>query len=347
MSLITRTLVKRYGIPQGVGKLSTAQVSHRASSFKFVTKGRYGPLLRVRAVNGSGALTPQHRVGTYLRYASEDTSAERECQWEFVLDPDNRVVYEIARDRFNRLVWGFVYSPMADVSQEAKKPGKQRTHAKAHFVGPDGYPQPQRRSSAEYVDITYDKDGYEAKLIYTDRWGNPMPGLDKAYGRVAKIQQTGTDGAKSISLDQNGLPMVDEAGNAILRSQYDEESGNLLGTKAFDADGNITRVNDGYAEEKIWNYDGNGNAGTVAYFGLDGKPTLHKNGYHKFTARYNERGNRIEGRYFGLDESTDTVKGRLSPLESQLRRARQSDRVGLSLTPKSIQWSIVIRAFIG
>ena len=180
-----KSYAKRDGIPQGVGKLSGGQVSHRAYSFEFVTKGRYGPLLRVRAVDSSGALTPLHRVGTYLRYASEDTAAERECQWEFVLDPDNRVVYEIARDRFNRLVWGLVYSPTADVSEA--KSAKRRSHAKAHFVGPDGYPQPQRRSSAEYVDITYDKDGYEAKLTYTDRWGNPMPGFGPGLRQTAKI----------------------------------------------------------------------------------------------------------------------------------------------------------------
>jgi AAA-like domain len=164
-----KNMVKRYGIPEGVGKLSTAQASHRAASLEFVTKGRYGPLLRVRAVDGSGALTPQHRVGTYLRYADEDTAAERECQWEFILDRDKRVVYEIARDRFNRLVWGFVYSPTADVSPDTKKPGKRRTEAKAHFVGPDGYPQPQRRSDADYVKITYDEDGNETKVMYTDR----------------------------------------------------------------------------------------------------------------------------------------------------------------------------------
>ena len=295
-----KNMVKRYGIPEGVGKLSTAQASHRAASLEFVTKGRYGPLLRVRAVDGSGALTPQHRVGTYLRYADEDTAAERECQWEFVLDRDKRVVYEIARDRFNRLVWGFVYSPTEDVSPDAKKPGKRRTEAKAHFVGPNGYPQPQRRSGAEYVKITYDEDGNETKLIYTDRWGNPMPGLDKAYGREQKYNRLGL-ASEIVSLDQNGLPMVDEEGNAILRLEYDEESGNLLGMKFFDVNGNITRVNDGYAETKMWDYDDNGNAGTQAYFGPDGKPALHKDGYHKFTSRYNERGNRIEGRFFGLD----------------------------------------------
>ena len=295
-----KNMVKRYGIPEGVGKLSTAQASHRAASLEFVTKGRYGPLLRVRAVDGSGALTPQHRVGTYLRYADEDTAAERECQWEFVLDRDKRVVYEIARDRFNRLVWGFVYSPTEDVSPDAKKPGKRRTEAKAHFVGPDGYPQPQRRSGAEYVKITYDEDGNETKVMYTDRWGNPMPGLDKAYGRAQKYNRLGL-ASEIVSLDQNGLPMVDEEGNAILRLEYDEESGNLRGTKFFDVNGNITRVNDGYAETKMWDYDDNGNAGTQAYFGPDGKPALHKDGYHKFTSRYNERGNRIEGRFFGLD----------------------------------------------
>jgi hypothetical protein len=127
-----------------------------------------------------------------------------------------------------------------------------------------------------------------------------MPGLDKAYGRAQKYNRLGL-ASEIVSLDQNGLPMVDEAGNAILRLEYDEESGNLRGTKFFDVNGNITRVNDGYAETKMWDYDDNGNAGTQAYFGPDGKPALHKDGYHKFTSRYNERGNRIEGRFFGLD----------------------------------------------
>src|SRR5439155_22627650 len=39
----------------------------------------------------------------------------------------------------------------------------------------------------------------------------------------------------------------------------------------------------------------------MAYFGQDGKPCLHKEGYHRFTDRYDERGNRIEQAYFGLD----------------------------------------------
>jgi len=42
---------KRYGVMEGVGKLSDKQVKGRSVSFKFIRKGRYNPVWKVQVVN--------------------------------------------------------------------------------------------------------------------------------------------------------------------------------------------------------------------------------------------------------------------------------------------------------
>lgn len=132
--------IKHWGIPKGIGQLAPWQVERRNLSYKFVTRGRFGPLLRMQAVNGAGTLVPKNPVGTYLKAAEEDTRKERECQWEFILDNNRRVVYEKAKDRFGRLVWGFVYSPREEsaTGNFAKTTSGRSEKAEAYFVGPDG-----------------------------------------------------------------------------------------------------------------------------------------------------------------------------------------------------------------
>ena len=44
-----------------------------------------------------------------------------------------------------------------------------------------------------------------------------------------------------------------------------------------------------------------GNITESAYYGLDGKPALHKDGYARSTRAYDARGNLIEESFFGLD----------------------------------------------
>ncbi len=148
-------------------------------SFKFIRQGRKGPLLTIQAINGREELTTDHSVGTYMQYRGESGDPidrpTRECQWEFVYDEEhnqagekiNHVVYEKALDRFGNLVWGLIYSPTEHVG-----PAPLRS-AKGHFVGPDGYPQPQRHSEAEYVEIQYDKNGFEIALRWFDRQRQP------------------------------------------------------------------------------------------------------------------------------------------------------------------------------
>ena len=68
----------------------------------------------------------------------------------------------------------------------------------------------------------------------------------------------------------------------------------------FGVDGSPAVIKEGYAK---WTsrYDEHGNHIEAAYFGIDGQPTMGKDGFAKWTARFDDRGNRIEEAYFGVD----------------------------------------------
>src|SRR5262249_13398373 len=95
------------------------------------------------------------------------------------------------------------------------------------------------------------------------------------------------------------VPSLAPAGNALL-----EPLPQALRGAGFDAEGRPMRTSDG-SHSCLWHFDSQWSKYLAeAYFGLDGKPCLHKDGYHRWTARYDERGNRIEEAYFGGDEKT-------------------------------------------
>jgi hypothetical protein len=212
------TYTKSYGVPVGIGELTATNVAARKVSFRFTRKGRKGPVLKLEAVNRFGKLTPEHGVGTYLRQASESKSptARRECQWEFVYDKDGRVVYEKSFDKSGNMVWGFVYSPMSS---------KDRAHG--HFVGPNGYPQAQRNSAAEYVEIEYTQAGWERFKKYYDRERQRQPGPDRAFGQFLEYNEQGLF-TRMMSVDANDQFMIDSAGNAGMVLLRFDELGNVL-----------------------------------------------------------------------------------------------------------------------
>nr|VFJ94136.1 MAG: AAA-like domain-containing protein [Candidatus Kentron sp. LFY] len=279
---------KRFGLPQGVGKLTKKQVRHRAVSLLFISQGRKNRPHTMMAVNSAGECTPRHRIGTYLKAVEdwETQSPMRECRWEFAHDSKGDVVYEKAFNREGKLVWGLVYSPDT-------KPDK----AYAHYVGPDGYPMPQKGATAEFVEFTYSKEGYETFTRYTDRAGEPATGPDRAYGRRQKYDDRGLV-VEMVHLDPSGQPIIDEAGNIGFRRKYDS-LGNILETTVFDTKFEPALAN-GSWHKKILRFDANGNPIEQAFFDIDGQPVLHKNGYHKQTVRYDEHGNRIELAFFDI-----------------------------------------------
>ena len=277
------TFTRRFGIPEGIGPLTPQQVRRRAVSWRFVRRGRSGPLLRMEAVDSRGKLTPKHSVGTHLNPQPDHVSPTRECKWEFVRDSQLRIIYEQAHDKHGKPVWGLVYSPPVEGDPRRRR---------ARYVGPQG--GPLKREAANFVDIRYSREGYEVRLSYFDGKGNPRPGPDKAFGRQQEFDKRGLM-VKMTSLDAAGQAMNDEAGNATLTMTYDE-LGNITEAVASDASGARTTLKSGYAEARP-KHDDAGRSTEWAFFDVAGQPALHKDGYHKHTTKYDDRGNAIELTY--------------------------------------------------
>ena len=154
----------------------------------------------------------------------------------------------------------------------------------ARFVGPIGFPLLLRHSAAEYVQIHYDKKGWEDRVMYRDGKGLPATGPDGAFGQSMQHDESSGRLTCVLSLDESEKAMIDDAGNSGMQVKYDEK-GNDIEDKSVDTDLKPRPLNDGYVISKN-HYDQFGRLHRITFHGVNGEPVLSKkNGYHGWENR--------------------------------------------------------------
>ena len=301
---------KRNGFPFGVIPISEAEARHHAVSYLLVHKGitwdgwriHWKPAFRVVAVDSRLKPTTNHNVGTYLwkrdsesgdsgqsQTRAQRLGLETVCQWEFVSNANGEIIYERALDRDGHMVFGFIYSP----------PGSGPSSTRlARFVGPDGFPQLQRTSQAEYVSIHFDKDGWEDRVADRDGKNLPAAGPDGAFGQDIQHNASGQI-TRLLSLDAEDKNMIDNAGNCGLILIYNEK-GWMKEVRSIGPDLKPMPLKDGWYISRN-EYDSLGRATRTTYHGVNGEAVLHKDGYHGMEVEYDDRGNPVTTTYVGLD----------------------------------------------
>ena len=314
-----RDFTKVLGFPVGIAPISEADARRLPLSILIVNKGiardgwkiRWKPAFRMVAVNGHLEYTTDHGVGTYLWYGDEaedpqaiqtKQSAEslglhRVCQWEFVPDAHGNIAYERGLDREGRMVWGLVYSPGGFDSRPTRL---------ARFVGPDGFSQLQRGSSAEYVEIHYNNEGREERVIFRDARNLPAIGPDGAFGRKMTYDSRGHR-TSVLSLNVQGTEMVDNAGNCGMLISYNEK-GLEIESRSVGPDLKSMPLKEGYVVTRT-RYDAFGRLRERTYYAASGEPVLHKDGCHGWKSDYDERGNEISRSFLGLDGNPVLLPG--------------------------------------
>ena len=134
------------------------------------------------------------------------------CQWEFVSTKRDEIIYERALDHTGRMVYGFVYSPPGSGSPSTRL---------ARFVGPGGFPQFQRGSVAEYVQIHYDGMGWADRVMYHDGKGLAAVGPDGAFGQSIQHDNQWPTHLCPLA-GRDGRAMKDNAGNSGMQSKYNK-----------------------------------------------------------------------------------------------------------------------------
>lgn len=302
--------VKRNGFAEGALPLSPNEARRYPVSFLFIHKGitwsggrpHWKPAFRVIAVDARLQPTTNHNIGTYLWRREWDTGEPSQfqkrgerlglhtiCQWEFVADADGGIIYERALNRDDEMVTGFIYSPIGSGA------GSTRL---ARFVGPDGFPQLQSSSQAEYISIHYDKDGWEDRVTYRDGKNLPAKGPEAAFGQALSHNARGQL-VQLLSLDADEKNTIDNVGNCGLQINYDN-NGRMIEARSIGPDLKPMQVKDEWYTAKYEN-DSFGRPVRITYYGGKGEPVFHKQGYHGVLTQYDEHGNAVVTTYIGVD----------------------------------------------
>ncbi|PZR73303.1 MAG: hypothetical protein DLM73_11085 [Chthoniobacterales bacterium] len=301
---------KKNGFPLGLIPLSDTEARRLSVSYLLTYKGitregwklKWKPAFRMVAVNSQLEPTTRHYVGTYLwdKSASNDDEGQSSdkgkrlglqavCQWEFVSNATGEIIYERGLDRDGRVISGFIYSPLASSSTAVRL---------ARFVGPDGFPQFQRGSKAEYVSIHYDQNGWEDRVTYRDGKNLPAAGPDGAFGKSVDHDANGRI-TQMLSLDADGRNMIDDAGNCGMQLIYNEK-GWLVERRSVGPDLKPMPLTEGWVMARNQS-DEFGRLRRALFYGLNNEPIIVKGGYRGWETEYDAHGNPLTTTYLGLD----------------------------------------------
>ena len=322
-----RDVLTRRGFPVGNGELSAAQASrlplHYVVCYKGLTwdgwRPHWRPAFRFMAMDGRGNLTTNHGVGTFFwRAQAEASSTELNkdrgqalglssvCQWEFSADAEGGIAYARGLDRDGRMVWGCLYSPAASGSANVRI---------AHYVGPDGFPQLQNKSAAEYIEVHYDARGWEERILFLDAMARPAAGPDGEFGTTKQFDNRGNVTLITV-LDEKGKPMVEHQGNAALRVTYNAD-GLLDEATALDAEGRVVATNDGWAKFKH-HYDEFGRRKLIENFDAEGRPVLRKTNFSAVENTYDDRGGLVRETFLGVDGQPWPIVGSVIAIQHEI-----------------------------
>ena len=265
------------GVPQGIGPLTAAEVGHRTASYKITKRGRLGPVLSMQLVNAAGE--PRDLSGTLLALAFHDEIAKKVSRWEYVLDAQRQIAYEILLDRNRHRLQSMIYAPPEAGS------GGSRT---AYKIGPNGS-MAEKGSCVAFRKFDYSREGYETQIQYFDQDGHPAPNKAGAFITQYEYDRKGRP-LKSISLGEDRRPMNDEDGNAQLVSTYDD-SGNEITSESLDAAARPIDQKKLGVQRFTFKYDDRGNPLEGASWHADGSPRLIMGFCQSKKLSYDSRGN--------------------------------------------------------
>jgi predicted Ser/Thr protein kinase len=285
-------VIKRWGLPEGVGRLTDEQVRHRNVTLVFIKHGRWGVVQEVRAVNARGAYPPALTYFPPLSLVGLNPLAGEVAELlalsrvTFTRDANGQILKQSAYNRSDRLLYTLHYAQpdVAEYKEGAfSKPSATGiTHIK--FMRPE----------------TGAEAGLDKELLYFDGTDTPKADVSGSYG-------------VRFTFSAFGQP-VEETSLGVDRQPAVSRGGTERKTFTFDGQGNLTRdanygphdqpvlsFMSGSAERKM-RYDQYGNMTEVAFFGTEGQLVTFKGlGAAGRTITYDDDGNPVESTFFGPD----------------------------------------------
>lgn len=174
-------------------------------------------------------------------------------------------------------------------------------------LGADGEPLNTKSGELRELRHRYNEAGYLVEVSLHDRNGELVKGESGFAIETIEWDDWGND-KRQTYLDEARNPVLRMTGFSSFLADYNEE-GFLSEQRYFGVDGEPVSLTTGDAHAARFFFDGDGNLIRRTQWDEDGKPALHRKGFHCSERKYDENHRMIEVAYTGVEGEPVTVAG--------------------------------------
>lgn len=291
--------VERWGVPEGIGELSSNDHEHRSRSYKFVEKKR--KLLSVSHVNSFDKLIDD----------GESERNERPIYQEFYYTDKGKINRVKVKDRNGKVLYVKSYNDNLSVMAFQYDDGHNTERTITNSTVGYGRLLEDNNNTNGRISrwwIEYDDEGFAKSIKYYSLDNSPVSDENGIYGRMFVRDSKGRPiEIHYIGIDGN--PQSTKWGLGIKKFEYDDED-NWRKSIYQTVDGKTAYDDvDGIAIFSL-EYDKYGNVVKAMHLDADGNPMLPKKNYVAgMCSKYDEQGLEIETKYLGVDMQPAFIRG--------------------------------------
>lgn len=291
--------VEIYGVPKGIGSLSSREMSHREASYRF-EYSRY-KLRRVSYVNSYGNLIDHHDsedkdriVDMTINYSEGSENIDVAKYY----NRSGKVLYVKDYDSKFRTC---TFKLDDELGTEMTLNAQVSLFQSAFDSSLDG-----KSRISKYI-LQHDDDGYLTKLEYAG-FGNVRVSNGQGIFGSSYVRDEKGRVIEEHYLGKDGKPKATQFGLGVKRFTYDDDD-NLVKIEYQTVDGKPSSDGNN-CPVVLLEYDKWGNRIAEKYTSVDGKPMIRKDiGVHGIIYQYDSDGLRVKHSYLSLDGSPAYVNG--------------------------------------
>ena len=330
--------VLRWGVPEGIGRLSEQEIAAMAEHYTIVTKKR-------RVVS----LTHANFAGVPILHVDTERM-NRPMVARYYYRDDGFLSTIEYMDRNERILLTGNYAPdLKAVDYVASRDdsafqvlSSSSTSMDSGMFGLNafGVQIANKKSDIARHAFEYDENGFVVKVVYMrDNRNTPVLDADgiggleytlDVFGRPVETRFLGRSGEGYVATKLNiagvryayddayhlirteyfnprGAPVFNAQGWMVAESDFNDK-GNLVKQSFFDSRGRLSSGNGGCAWAE-WEYDDLGNKVAESYFGVDGRPVVCSDGYASVKYACDGQGNVTRVAYFDTGGSPVAFAG--------------------------------------
>ena len=281
-----------YGVPEGIGRLSSNDVEHREQSYKL--EFSQGKLRHLSLVNSAGKV---------IGHTDTEHTNSRYSDVYYSYTDNGKIDHKIIKDQHGRTLFKMDYDEnlkTVTFRLNDEHGTEMNLNANTNDLYKDVVTSvfTEKSHISRYL-LEYDEKGLLKERRYVGFKNIDAYDKDRIHGQQYKYDEKGRK-IEEVFIGVNGEVMSNSNGLAIKEYTYDEED-NWTSVKYLSADGNASHDGNNCPLVKL-DYDKYGNRIKESYYTLDGEPSIRSDvNVAGFSYEYNENGNMVRQSCLGVD----------------------------------------------